>query len=145
MAPTVPLQVYSPQEGRGIGLAAKVAAYALQEQHGLDTVDANRALGLPDEARSYEVVPLILRELGVASVRLLTNNPFKVDSLRTLGVAVDGLVRLAAPEDELSDACRSYLSAKASRMGHTLKTPSDAPPPRPALAPPQQLVAKGKL
>ncbi len=145
MAPTVPLQVYSPQEGRGIGLAAKVAAYALQEQHGLDTVDANRALGLPDEARSYDVVPLILRELGVASVQLLTNNPFKVDSLRTLGVAVDGLVRLAAPEDELSDACRSYLSAKASRMGHTLKTTSDAPPPRPALAPPQQLVAKGKL
>ena len=52
-------------------------------------MDANRALGLPDEARSYDVVPFILQDLGVASVRLLTNNPFKIDSLRALGVTVD--------------------------------------------------------
>ena len=75
------LLIYSPQEGRGIGLAAKIAAYALQAKQGLDTVDANRALGLPDECRTYEPVLVILRQLGVASLQLLTNNPFKVLSL----------------------------------------------------------------
>jgi len=126
---TSPAQVYSPQEGRGIGLVAKVSAYALQARDGLDTVDANRALGLPDEARSYDVVPFILRDLGVTSVRLLTNNPFKIDSLRTLGVQVDGHEACRACEEELSDVCRFYLSTKASRMGHTLSTPHAAPQP----------------
>jgi len=134
---TLPAQVYSPQEGRGIGLVAKVLAYALQARDGLDTVDANLALGLPDEARSYEVVPFILRDLGVASVRLLTNNPFKIDSLRALGVEVDGHEECRACEDELSDVCRFYLSTKARRMDHMLSTPHAAPQPTGQPAAPQ--------
>ncbi len=81
--------IYLWQEGRGIGLANKIAAYALQEQ-GLDTVDANRALGLPDDSREYTSVRNILKELGVKSVRLMTNNPRKISELAALGVNVSG-------------------------------------------------------
>ena len=105
------------------------AAHAAQARDGLDTVDANLALGLPDEARSYEVVPFILQDLGVASVRLLTNNPFKIDSLRALGVKVDGNEECRACEEELSDVCRFYLSTKATRMKHMLSPPHVAPLP----------------
>ena len=101
----------------------------MQARDGLDTVDANLALGLPDEARSYDVVPFILRDLGVTSVRLLTNNPFKIDSLRTLGVQVDGHEACRACEEELSDVCRFYLSTKATRMNHMLSPPHAAPQP----------------
>lgn len=80
--------IYTPQEGRGIGLANKIRAYDLQEREGLDTVDANTALGLPAEARDYTPVRRILDDLGVRSVTLFSNNPFKLDSLRALGVAV---------------------------------------------------------
>jgi len=123
------------------------ASHASQARDGLDTVDANRALGLPDEARSYDVVPFILQDLGVASVRLLTNNPFKIDSLRALGVQVDGNEECRACEEELSDVCRFYLSTKATRMKHMLSTPqpagqSTAPQPAEkqldAAPPPQQ-------
>ena len=82
------LLIYSPQEGRGIGLANKLAAYKLQERDGLDTVDANLALGLPDEARDYRPVRTILDDLGITSVELLTNNPWKVGARRQLGVAL---------------------------------------------------------
>jgi GTP cyclohydrolase II len=81
--------IYLWQEGRGIGLANKIAAYKLQEQ-GLDTVDANRALGLPDDSREYTSVRNILAELGVKSVRLMTNNPRKISELTQLGVNVTG-------------------------------------------------------
>ena len=123
------------------------ASHASQARDGLDTVDANRALGLPDEARSYDVVPFILQDLGDASVRLLTNNPFKIDSLRALGVQVDGNEECRACEEELSDVCRFYLSTKATRMKHMLSTPqpagqSTAPQPAEkqldAAPPPQQ-------
>ena len=87
------------------------------------------ALGLPDEARNYEVVPFILQDLGVISVRLLTNNPFKIDSLRALGVTVDGNEECQACEEELSAYSRFYLSTKATRMKHMLSTPHDAPNP----------------
>jgi len=108
--------IYTPQEGRGIGLAKKIAAYQLQFEKQLDTVDANRAIGEPDEARSYNCVPAILNNLGIRSVRLLTNNPFKAESLRNLGVQVDGCEPIwTAPTSEL---CRSYVSAKVERMGH---------------------------
>jgi GTP cyclohydrolase II len=79
--------IYLWQEGRGIGLANKIAAYKLQEQ-GLDTVDANRALGLPDDLREYTSVRNILRDLGVKSIRLMTNNPRKISVLTELGVKV---------------------------------------------------------
>jgi len=91
-------------------------------------VDANRALGLPDEARNYDVVPFILRDLGVGSIRLLTNNPFKIDSLRALGVQVDGNEECQVCDDELSDVCRFYLSTKATRMNHMLSTPAHGAP-----------------
>ena len=104
------------------------ASHAPQARDGLDTVDANRALGLPDEARNYDVVPFILRDLGVGSIRLLTNNPFKIDSLRALGVQVDGNEECQVCDDELSDVCRFSLSTKATRMNHMLSTPAHGAP-----------------
>ncbi|KAL1522647.1 hypothetical protein AB1Y20_017625 [Prymnesium parvum] len=109
--------IYTPQEGRGIGLANKVAAYSLQEQ-GLDTVDANTALGLPEEARDYTRVRAILTDLGVASVVLLTNNPFKLRTLRSLGIQVESAASILP--DGLPEQCVGYLRTKAARMGHML-------------------------
>ena len=104
------------QEGRGIGLVDKLRAYALQEQ-GADTVDANLALGLPVDARSYDVASQVLRDLGVGPVRLLTNNPDKVTALTALGTAVAEVEPLVpAP----SGAALTYLRTKRDRMGHTL-------------------------
>jgi GTP cyclohydrolase II len=105
--------VYLRQEGRGIGLANKIRAYALQES-GLDTVDANRALGLPVDARRYDGAAAILGELGVRSVRLMTNNPAKVDALRRLGWRAERqpLVVAAHP------LSFPYLRAKRARMKH---------------------------
>src|SRR5258708_10036528 len=108
--------LYLRQEGRGIGLANKIRAYALQS-HGHDTVDANRMLGLPDDARSYEVARDMLDHLGVASVRLLTNNPAKVSALRKLGVRVIGRVPIVVPPNRHS---ARYLEAKRLRMEHDL-------------------------
>lgn len=108
--------LYLRQEGRSIGLANKIRAYALQEQ-GLDTVDANRALGLPDDARRYDGAAAMLRHLGVAGVRLLTNNPAKVEALQALGVEVRVREPLVVPPRENSVA---YLDAKRRRMRHVL-------------------------
>jgi GTP cyclohydrolase II len=108
--------VYLRQEGRGIGLSDKIRAYALQER-GLDTVDANRALDLPDDARRYDAAAAILRALGVGSVRLLTNNPAKVEALRALEIPVTERVPIVVPSHPLSHA---YLATKQSRMRHAL-------------------------
>lgn len=115
--------VYLPShEGRGIGLLAKLQAYALQEQ-GLDTVDANLELGLPVDARHYGAAAQALRVLGVDRVRLLTNNPAKVAALRSLGVDVVEMVeRPAHTTSENLD----YLRTKGERMGHHLAM-SDSP------------------
>jgi GTP cyclohydrolase II len=113
--------LYLRQEGRGIGLANKIRAYALQS-HGHDTVDANRMLGLPDDARSYEVAQDMLEHLGVTSVRLLTNNPAKVAGLRKLGVQVVGRVPIVVPANPHS---ARYLEAKRLRMEHDLPDPGD--------------------
>jgi GTP cyclohydrolase II len=110
------LVVYLRQEGRGIGLAAKLQAYALQAQ-GADTVDANRQLGLPDDSRRYDVVASVLAHFGVQSVRLLTNNPEKVRALRDLGVSVESIVPLVTEQNPHS---AGYLEAKRVRMGHWL-------------------------
>lgn len=103
-------------EGRGIGLLSKLKAYALQEQ-GRDTVDANLDLGLPADSRHYAAASQILRDLGVSSVRLLTNNPDKADELGRYGVEVAEVVGLALEPNEHNLA---YLRTKRDRLGHNL-------------------------
>ena len=106
--------VYLRQEGRGIGLGNKVRAYALQDQ-GHDTVDANLALGFAADLRSYDMAARILGDLQVGSVRLMTNNPAKLDGLREAGVVV------AEHEPHwvaASDLSNGYLEAKRSKLGH---------------------------
>lgn len=122
--------LYLRQEGRGIGLTNKIRAYELQAM-GVDTVDANRMLGLPDDARDYGAASAMLEYLGVASVRLITNNPEKVRALRSLGVVID---RRAPSLVEHNPFSASYLEAKRLRMGHALPSPEPAPsiPARPA-------------
>ena len=108
------LLLYLRQEGRGIGLVNKIRAYALQ-QAGADTVEANRLLGLPDDARDYAMAASMLRQLGVAQVRLLTNNPAKVDALQRLGIDVVERLPLHMPSNPHNQA---YLQTKSRRMGH---------------------------
>ncbi|MFT4977871.1 MAG: GTP cyclohydrolase II, partial [Myxococcota bacterium] len=108
--------LYLRQEGRGIGLANKIAAYHLQER-GHDTVDANRMLGLPDDARRYGGAAAMLKDLGVQSVRLMTNNPRKVKKLEALGVRISGRIPIVIAANPYS---QDYLDAKAERMGHVL-------------------------
>jgi 3,4-dihydroxy 2-butanone 4-phosphate synthase / GTP cyclohydrolase II len=104
----------SGHEGRGIGIAAKLAAYELQDA-GLDTVDANVELGLPVDDRDYGVAAAILLDLGVERARLLTNNPAKVDALRIGGVDVAARIPLVTPT---TDDNAAYLRTKHERMGH---------------------------
>ncbi|MBM4358831.1 MAG: GTP cyclohydrolase II [Deltaproteobacteria bacterium] len=106
---------YLRQEGRGIGLANKIRAYELQSL-GHDTVDANRLLGLPDDTRDYAPAAAMIDHLGIESVRLLTNNPLKVEALRSLGVKVERR-ELVCSTNPWSAA---YLEAKRDRMGHFL-------------------------
>jgi GTP cyclohydrolase II len=108
--------IYLKQEGRGIGLVNKIKAYRLQEL-GLDTVDANRYLGFPDDARDYSVAAKILGILGVSSVLLMTNNPDKVEKLTAAGVRIEGLIPVIIPPNEHDSG---YLDAKRERMGHLI-------------------------
>ncbi|QDV72842.1 GTP cyclohydrolase II [Botrimarina mediterranea] len=110
--------VYLPQEGRGIGLAAKIKAYALQDE-GLDTVEANLALGFKVDSRDYGVGIQILKDLGMSKIRLLTNNPKKLDAVVYGGFDLEVVdqVPLAAPVNETN---ASYLATKRDKMGHTL-------------------------
>ncbi|HEY3493444.1 MAG TPA: GTP cyclohydrolase II [Polyangiaceae bacterium] len=110
------LVVYLRQEGRGIGLANKVRAYALQAR-GFDTVDANLALHLPEDARRYDAAAALLERLGVSGVRLLTNNPEKVRALSALGIPVRERVPHVVDAHPLAQA---YLETKRLRMQHAL-------------------------
>ena len=109
--------LYMRQEGRGIGLFNKLKAYELQE-HGFDTVDANRKLGFPDDMRDYRVAAEILKKLGVKSVKLMTNNPDKVEQIKKYGVKVSERKPLEIKSNEID---RQYLKVKAVRMGHDLR------------------------
>jgi GTP cyclohydrolase II len=108
--------VYLRQEGRGIGLPDKLRAYNLQDM-GYDTVDANLLLGHQADERDYTVAALILQDLGVRSVRLLTNNPKKIESLQKLGMAVTTRVPL---QPQITTENAAYLMTKAQRMDHFL-------------------------
>ena len=107
--------IYLQQEGRGIGLANKVAAYALQDM-GMDTVDANLHLGFPEDCRKYGVVPSILKDLGIGSIQLMTNNPRKVERLSQLGIDIKDTVPILANANPHN---RRYLETKQERMNHS--------------------------
>jgi 3,4-dihydroxy-2-butanone 4-phosphate synthase/GTP cyclohydrolase II len=113
------LVIYEHQEGRGIGLWAKLRAYELQDG-GLDTVEANRALGLPADCRDFGLAAAILRELGVARVRLLSNNPRKARALIDAGIDVVSRTACEAAPNRFS---LPYLRAKRDKMGHALRLP----------------------
>lgn len=106
--------LYMRQEGRGIGLLNKLKAYALQE-NGLDTVEANVALGLHPDLRDYRVSAAMLRDLGVTRVRLMTNNPDKVDALESCGITVVERVPLHVGAHEANE---SYRLTKQLKMNH---------------------------
>ncbi len=107
--------VYLRQEGRGIGLLNKIRAYAVQDREGADTVEANEALGFAADARDYTIAADMLRYLGVGAVRLLTNNPQKVEGLARAGVEVAERVTLQAGRNPHNHA---YLETKAAKFGH---------------------------
>ena len=108
------LLLYMRQEGRGIGLINKIRAYALQDR-GLDTVEANLALGFRDDERDYAVAAHMIRSLDVRSIRLMTNNPSKIDQLTRYGIRVAGRIPHVMPPNPHN---RFYLETKAERSGH---------------------------
>ncbi len=110
--------LYEQQEGRGIGLMAKLKAYELQDQ-GRDTVEANVELGFEADYREYELPARVLKLLGVSRVRLITNNPDKVAALETAGIAVTE--RISA-EVEPQETFERYLRTKQEKMGHIVET-----------------------
>lgn len=107
--------IYLRQEGRGIGLFNKIKAYELQRQ-GLDTIEANVALGLPVDARDYDLAFKILSELGITNIMLITNNPLKINGLEKYGITV-GRVPCVIPSNKYDS---SYLETKRVAMGHFL-------------------------
>ena len=108
--------LYLAQEGRGIGLLNKLRAYKLQED-GLDTVDANLRLGLPADLRDYGIGAQILVDLGLSSIRILTNNPKKIRGMEGYGLSVSAQIPIEHVPNAHNEA---YLRAKAERMGHML-------------------------
>ena len=107
---------YLRQEGRGIGLLNKIRAYGLQD-HGMDTVEANLALGFRDDERDYSIAAHMINSLKVKSVRLMTNNPKKIDGLVQLGVKVTDRIPLVIPPNQYN---RFYLETKKEKSGHLL-------------------------
>jgi len=110
--------LYEQQEGRGIGLMAKLKAYELQDR-GMDTVEANVELGFAADCRAYELPAEVLKLLGVAQVRLITNNPAKVAALEAAGIAV---VERVSAEVEPQESFERYLRTKHEKMGHILES-----------------------
>lgn len=108
--------IYLRQEGRGIGLGNKIRAYALQAE-GADTIEANHQLGFETDLRSYDIAAAMLKDLGVKSVRLLTNNPDKVKGLQEHGIVIDQRLSIQLQANEHS---ASYLETKRASLGHFL-------------------------
>jgi GTP cyclohydrolase II len=111
------LIIYEHQEGRGIGLMNKLRAYELQDR-GADTVEANEQLGFESDLRNYALPGAILRDLGIPSVRLMSNNPDKVKALEEAGIVVSERVPCIA---EAHESRRNYLETKRDKMGHLLQ------------------------
>ncbi len=109
--------LYLRQEGRGIGLGNKIAAYALQA-HGADTYDANRALGFPDDLRRYDVAACMIKQLGMKSVQLITNNPLKISQLKAEGIEVTRRIPSRATSNPHNIG---YLNTKRERTGHPIE------------------------
>ncbi|HBQ50854.1 TPA: GTP cyclohydrolase II [Candidatus Daviesbacteria bacterium] len=109
--------IYLNQEGRGVGLTNKIRAYKLQDQ-GMDTVDANLALGLPTDTRNFSMAAKILKELGVTKINLLTNNPQKQNQLKKYGIEISKRVPLEITPNKIN---RRYLQTKKEKLGHKLK------------------------
>lgn len=110
------LLIYEHQEGRGIGLLNKLRAYELQD-HGADTVEANEQLGFEADLRDYEMPPAILKHIGVSAVRLMSNNPEKIQALENAGIRVTERVPCIA---EPSGSTTNYLRTKKEKLGHLL-------------------------
>ena len=110
--------LYLNQEGRGIGLANKIRAYELQDQ-GFDTVEANERLGFKADQRDYGIGAQILTDLGIKTMRLLTNNPRKFVGLQGYGLAISDTVPLEIPA---SESTRKYLKTKKDKLGHKLSS-----------------------
>src|SRR5271170_7943496 len=110
--------LYEQQEGRGIGLMAKLRAYELQD-HGRDTVEANEELGYAADCREFELPAEVLKLLGVSAVRLITNNPEKVSALETGGIAV---VERVSAEVVPQETFEKYLKTKHEKMGHIVES-----------------------
>ncbi len=111
--------LYLRQEGRGIGLGNKIRAYALQDK-GADTVEANHQLGFPADAREYGLAIELLKLLGLCHIRLMTNNPRKLDALEQAGVTIVERVPLESGRNPYNE---SYLATKAAKLGHLLGLP----------------------
>jgi len=126
--------LYLRQEGRGIGLVNKIRAYRLQEA-GADTVEANLQLGFHADARNYELCKPMLERFGVRSLRLMTNNPRKIDAMTRLGIAVAERVPLLVNRNAYNN---SYLNTKQAKLGHMMTPPAAVPAdqaPAPAATP----------
>ena len=113
--------VYQQQEGRGIGIINKIRAYALQDE-GADTIEANRRLGLSVDAREYGQCAEILSDLGLRRIRLISNNPEKIEAMKQHGLEVDSLVPLPI---KFHRTLRHYLRTKRERMGHLINLPEE--------------------
>lgn len=124
--------LYLRQEGRGIGLVNKIRAYRLQEA-GADTVEANLQLGFHADARNYELCKPMLEQFGVRSLRLMTNNPRKIDALSRLGIAVAERVPLLVNRNAFNN---SYLNTKQAKLGHMMGPLEPLEPVAAALAVP---------
>ena len=109
--------LYMAQEGRGIGLMNKIAAYHLQD-NGMDTVDANLKLGLKADARDYTIGAQILADLGLSTIKLLTNNPRKIEGIEKYGLEIVERVPLVIKSNKLN---KKYLKAKMEKLGHYLE------------------------